>query len=160
MDFTATAPAETGGITLEQWEGISGTSVANLTSNAAYPNSPTSVTTLEGLFEAPTDISANFGRRVRGWFRLPTTGAYTFRIASDDNSDLWLSTTASEANKVEIASVTGFTNSREWMKFTSQTSSAITGSVTVQGRHAPGAGVGAQTFTGPLNYGATASLRW
>ncbi len=127
VNFTATAPAAVvGGITLEHWEGISGTSVSNLTSNAAYPNSPTYSYVLTSLFEAGTDFEDNYGQRARGYFRAPTTGAYTFYIASDDNSELWLSTTDQPANKVKIASVTSWTSSRQWTKFTSQKSAAIT----------------------------------
>ena len=126
IDFTATAPAVTGGVTLEHWDGITGNAVSNLTSNAAYPNSPTYVTTLEGLFEAGTNIADNYGQRARAWFRPPTTGAYTFYIASDDNSELWLSTDATAANKVLIASVPGSTGSRAWTTFASQTSAAKT----------------------------------
>ncbi len=126
VSFTATAPVADGGVTLEQWEGISGTAVANLTSAATYPNSPTFVTTLEGFFETPTDFSDNYGQRARGWFKPPVTGAYTFYIASDDDSELWLSTNDLAANKVKIASVAGFTGVREWTKFASQTSAAKT----------------------------------
>lgn len=127
VNFTATAPAAVvGGITLEHWEGISGTSVSNLTSNAAYPNSPTYSYVLTSLFEGGTDFADNYGQRVRGYFRPPTTGAYTFYIASDDNSELWLSTTDQAANKVKIASVTSWTSSRQWTKYTSQKSAAIT----------------------------------
>ena len=126
IDFTATAPAAVGGVTLEHWDGISGNAVANLTSNAAYPNSPTYVTTLEGLFEAGTNIADNYGQRARAWFRPPATGAYTFYIASDDYSELWLSTDDTAANKVKIASVTGSTGVRAWTTFASQTSAAKT----------------------------------
>ena len=126
INFTATPPATDGGVTLEHWDGITGNAVSNLTTNAAYPNSPTYVTTLEGLFEAGTNIADNYGQRARAWFRPPTTGAYTFYIASDDNSELWLSTDATAANKVLIASVPGSTGSRVWTTFASQTSAAKT----------------------------------
>ncbi len=126
VDFTATAPAADGGVTLEHWDGITGNAVSNLTSNAAYPNSPTYVTTLEGFFEGGTDFADNYGQRARAWFRPPTTGAYIFRIASDDNSELWLSTDATAANKVLIASVPGSTGSRVWTTYGSQTSVAKT----------------------------------
>ena len=42
-----------------------------------------------------------------GYVTPPTTGYYTFWIASDDNSELWLSTDANPANKVRIAYVGG-----------------------------------------------------
>ena len=54
------------------------------------------------------------------------TGSYTFWIASDDQSELWLSTDDNPLFKVRIASVPNWTDSREWNKFPSQKSAAIT----------------------------------
>ena len=66
-------------------------------------------------FEAPTNTGViNYGQRVQGYLYPPTTGYYTFWIASDDYSQLWLSTTSSPTNAVEIASVNGWTNYRAW----------------------------------------------
>ncbi|HEX8530676.1 MAG TPA: hypothetical protein VF646_11660, partial [Cytophagales bacterium] len=54
-----------------------------------------------------------------------TTGSYTFYISGDDDCELWLSTDANPANKVRIAHVTGgWTASRDWTKYTTQTSTA------------------------------------
>ena len=53
------------------------------------------------------------------------TGSYTFWIASDDKSELWLSTDDNPVNKVKIASVPDWTDSRQWDKFPSQKSAAI-----------------------------------
>jgi hypothetical protein len=64
--------------------------------------------------------------RLYGYICPPTTGNYTFWIASDDNAELWLSTTANSSNKVRIAYNTSLTNSREWNKFATQKSAAIT----------------------------------
>ncbi len=126
VNFTATPPAPTGSITLEHWDGIGGNSVTDLTGNSAFPNTPTYITALESTFEAPSGVADNYGQRARGWFRPPTTGAYTFYISSDDNSELWLSTNATVASKVKIASVTGYSDVQQWTKFPSQKSAAIT----------------------------------
>jgi hypothetical protein len=56
---------------------------------------------------------------------VPQTGNYVFWIASDDNSELWLSTTDEPGNKVKIASVTGATKVQQWTKYTSQQSAPI-----------------------------------
>ena len=77
-------------------------------------------------FEAPTDWADNYGTRLRGYITAPVTGGYTFWIASDDQSELWLSTNDNPLNKVKIASVPDWTNSRQWDKFSSQKSAAIT----------------------------------
>ncbi len=124
---TAAAPAcsNTGTIAYQKWNNITGTSVTNLTSIAAYPNSPSVTGTLTS-FEIPSATGDNYGFRVNGYICPPTTGAYTFWIAGDDNVELWLSTTSSAANKVRIAYHTSYTNSREWNKFTTQKSASIT----------------------------------
>ncbi|MES2476224.1 MAG: PA14 domain-containing protein [Verrucomicrobiota bacterium] len=106
------------------WTGVGGTTVASLTSLGVYPNNPSS-TTYQAFFETPTNVSDNFGQKLSGYLRAPDTGSYTFWIASDDHSELWLSTDGTPANKVMIASVGDWTNSREWNKFPSQKSAAI-----------------------------------
>ncbi|MEI6606254.1 MAG: aryl-sulfate sulfotransferase [Verrucomicrobiota bacterium] len=108
----------------EYWSDISGTAVSDLTSNANYPNSPTGSSQLTS-FEAPTDWADNYGTRVRGYITAPTTGSYVFWIASDDNSELWLSTNSDPANKTKIAYVQEWTNSQEWSKYGGQKSAAI-----------------------------------
>jgi unsaturated rhamnogalacturonyl hydrolase len=114
----------TGYITFQRWDNITGTAVSNLTSNVNYPNSPTSTTT-RTLFEIPSNAANNYGCRVSGYICAPLTGGYTFWIAGDDNVELWLSTNSTEASKVKIAYHTGYTNSRQWTKFTTQKSAVI-----------------------------------
>ena len=77
-------------------------------------------------FEAPTNWADNYGTRMRGYITAPVTGSYTFWIASDDNSELWLSTNDNPANKVRIGWVPEWTDSRQWNKFPTQKSAAIT----------------------------------
>jgi len=115
----------TGSISYQIFENIPGSSVSDLTGNANYPNSPNS-SMLINTAEAPSNFLDNYGSRMIGYIVPRVTGTYYFWIASDDNSQLWLSTTSSAANRVQIASVTGWTNSQEWNKFTSQKSAAIT----------------------------------
>jgi hypothetical protein len=112
----------TGFILREWWTGISGTSVSNLTSDINYPTNPNGralITSLEG----PTDWADNYGTRIRGYLYPPADGNYTFWFASDDNGQLWLSTDDNPSNAILIAYVNDWTNSHEWTKYTSQTSS-------------------------------------
>ena len=113
-----------GAINFQRWNNITGTTVANLTSNANYPNTPTTSGTYT-TFEAPSNSGDNFGQRIWGYICPPATGSYTFWIASDDNAELWLSTTSSSANRVKIAYHTSYTASREWNKMATQKSAAI-----------------------------------
>jgi hypothetical protein len=120
-------PQGTGGsgtILREYWLNVTGATVASLTGNANYPNNPTGSAQLTS-FEGPTNTADNYGSRVRGYIHPPITGAYTFWIASDDASDLLLSTNDSPANATRIAFVSEWTDSRQWTKFTSQRSASI-----------------------------------
>lgn len=114
----------TGSINFQRWNNISGSAVANLTSNVNYPNSPSSIGTRTS-FEMQTNLGSNLGIRMNGYICAPTTGNYVFWIASDASGELWLSTTSSAANKVKIAYNTSSTNSRQWTKYGTQKSVAI-----------------------------------
>jgi large repetitive protein len=121
-DFALQGMGTTAGtITREVWTGISGGAVANIPVGTA-PN----ITDTLPSFEAPTNWADNYGTRLRGYITAPTTGSYMFWMASDDNSELWLSTNNDPANKVKICSVLDYTDSRQWNKYSTQKSSAIT----------------------------------
>ena len=120
LAFAITGPP--GAISREVWTGIGGNSVSNIPVGTTPPNTTDTLPS----FEAPTNWAENYGTRLRGYIKAPVTGNYIFWIASDDNSQLWLSTTNDDpVNKVNIASVTEWTDSRQWGKFPSQKSVAI-----------------------------------
>jgi len=114
----------TGNILYEKWDDITGSSVSDLTSGSMYPDHPSSSALLT-TFEAPGNSGNNYGARIHGFICPPQTGNYVFWIASDDASELWLSTDASPDNAVLIASVSSYTSSREWTKFSSQQSASV-----------------------------------
>ncbi|MBO9729776.1 MAG: T9SS type A sorting domain-containing protein [Chitinophaga sp.] len=114
----------TGTILREVWTGISGTTISSLTSNSNYPNNPTSRDQLTSL-EGPTNQADNYGTRIRGYIHPPATGSYTFWVAGDDNTDLYLSTSDNPANSTRIAYVSDWTDSRQWNKYSTQQSAAI-----------------------------------
>ncbi len=116
--------ADTPGALREVWNGIPGVAVSDLTSNSRFPGQPDSESVLT-QFESPTDVDENYGQRVQAYVTPPATGDYTFWIASDDNSILFLSTDQDPANKQLIASVPGWTNSREWTRYGEQTSAPL-----------------------------------
>lgn len=102
----------------ERWEGIPGVTVAALTSSPAYTDGlPTfSGKLLPGdVLEVPEDVNENAGTRLTAYFVAPQTGDYTFVMASDDQGELWLGPEESVAEL--IASVPGWTSSREWDKY-------------------------------------------
>ena len=56
----------------------------------------------------------HYGTRIRGYIVPPTTGNYTFWIASDDQSELWISTDDQPANLVKRAYVLTYTGWKQW----------------------------------------------
>lgn len=109
----STVPAGTGKIVREWWLDITGTAVSDLVNNTRYPSQPDGVELVD-IFEGPVNWADNYGSRLRGWLFAPMTGDYTFWIASDDNGELWLSTDEDPINKRRIASVPGYTPSRDF----------------------------------------------
>src|SRR5438309_3707272 len=122
--YASSALAQTNGILREVYYNINGNAVANLTSAPKFPASPDEEF-IESAFEAPSNFADNYGQRMRALLVPPVTGSYVFWIASDDNSALFLSTDEDPAHKVQIASVTSWTNSRQWNAYPSQKSGAI-----------------------------------
>jgi signal transduction histidine kinase len=78
-------------------------------------------------FDAPASWSEFHLTRMRGWIRPPVTGEYRFWIASDNSSELWLSTNASPAHIRRLASVPrfGWVEPRQWDRYPSQHSEVI-----------------------------------
>lgn len=115
------ALAQQSGVSREVWTNVGGNSVSQI----PLASSPNVTDTLTNL-ESPTDYADNFGTRLRAYLTAPTTGSYTFWLASDDNGELWLSTDANPSNKVKLAWVSVYTNPREWTKEPNQKSAAVT----------------------------------
>ena len=103
----------TGSILYEYWNGISGSSVSDLTAHPGYPDSPDGSDDLT-LFEAPTDWADYYGARISGYVHPPSTGNYRFWISSDDNSQLWLSSDENPANISLIAYEDSWSSARAW----------------------------------------------
>lgn len=78
-------------------------------------------------FEAPSNWGDYHLTRMRALVRPPATGTYTFWIASDNSSELWLSQDADPRNVRRIALVPpgNWTSPREWTKFPAQKSPPI-----------------------------------
>ncbi|HEX4645892.1 MAG TPA: chitobiase/beta-hexosaminidase C-terminal domain-containing protein, partial [Verrucomicrobiae bacterium] len=81
--------------------------------NPAFSTPPTFVHYLAS-FETPSGQGVNYAERVSGYFTAPVTTNYVFFVCSDDDSDLFLSTDNTPANKHLIAQETAWSNNREW----------------------------------------------
>lgn len=110
----------TGTILREYWDNVSG----NRVSDIPVDSPPTTIRNLT-IFEGPTNSDTNYGARIRGYICPPVTGDYTFWIASNDHSELWLSPDDDPSKKKKIAYITGATNPREWDKFATQKSAPV-----------------------------------
>lgn len=122
---TASAQTPMNGLLREVYEGIDGGTLADLTNNPAYPDSPTSQNVVTDYFEAPTDILESYGQRMRAKILPPVTGNYVFWIASDDASGLYLSTDETPANRRAVAWVNNWTPSRSWYSEANQQSEPV-----------------------------------
>ena len=91
-----------------------------------YPYRP-SGWDIRSSFEAPMNWGEYYLTRMRGCLRPPATGEYTFWIASDNSSELWLSLDADPAKARKIASIPryGWVSPREWSRYPSQRSEPI-----------------------------------
>ena len=120
--LTNTSPFRPGSISYALYDGLSGSSMANLTNASVFPRDPTSEKQMS-LFEGDNNRADNYGAVLRGYLIPPSNGYYTFWIATDDDGELWLSTSTNTASATRIAYVSGYTGVREWTKFSSQSNS-------------------------------------
>ena len=131
-----------GRIVRTYFEGISGSTVANLTgATSKFPNNPDSeefLTNFDG-----GEHGNNYGSTIRGYVIPPVTGSYRFWIASDDSSALLISTGTNPANATSRATVSGSTGAYVWGTGTQQ-SALITLSggqpYYIEARHKEGSG--------------------
>jgi hypothetical protein len=121
------------GVYRELWPGLSttpGNTLTALTNTTYNPNWPAypnpSYTSFFTNFE--TEINSGktyYGQRVRAFVVPPTNGSYTFWIASDDSSNLFLSSDENPTNKTLIAYITAWTGSESWTTYPSQQSAPV-----------------------------------
>ena len=77
------------------------------------------------IFESASGMADNYGSRIRGYVCPPITGAYTFWIAGDDHTELWLGSDDNPGTKTKIAYHTGWTDRRHWTKYATQQSPPV-----------------------------------
>jgi hypothetical protein len=115
----------TGAILREVFQDIQGNSISNLTSAASYPGSPSLTNLVTDYFESPLNFGDNYGQRMHGYIVPPVTGDYTFWIASDEGSALYLSSNDNPTNQTLIAYAASATGWRYWTSQASQRSATV-----------------------------------
>jgi signal transduction histidine kinase len=91
-----------------------------------YPFHP-SVRDVRSSFEAPPGAGDYYLTRMRGYLHPTKSGEYTFWIASDNSSELWLSTNEDPTRSRRIAFISRYNwvSPHEWSRFFSQRSESI-----------------------------------
>jgi peptidoglycan/xylan/chitin deacetylase (PgdA/CDA1 family) len=100
--------------------------MTDLTTDPRYPNRPTRtevMTNINGFQRG--DLGNNYGERVHGYLIPTVTGAHTFTLTGDDDTELWLSTNDNPASKRKIAGFTGYTTPNQFTKYAGQKSAPI-----------------------------------
>ncbi|TDU71199.1 PA14 domain-containing protein [Prosthecobacter fusiformis] len=123
LALSAFAQAQTG-VLREVWTNLDGGAVADLTLSPDYPANPV-LRVVDATFASPVNWSDRYGLRMRAYLTPAVSGNYTFWVSGDDYCELWLSTNDSAANKTRIAHVPGWTDAKQWTKFTEQRSSPV-----------------------------------
>jgi len=124
---------------VEDFDGINGGNVANLTAAAKYINNqPDSVTFVDSLYYSRTPAADNYGTRISGFLTPTETAEYVFFVAADDSCSLYLSTDSDPAKLKLIAAEQGWQNSRTWVGPGGATSGAGTTSAVFRRGFNPG----------------------
>lgn len=94
----------TGYIKSEFYRNIAGTTIASLTNNPSYPDTPSRVNYYTESWWYDSTIGANYGNRLSAILVPPATGKYTFVVYSQGTSIMTLSTNEEPAFRTQIAS--------------------------------------------------------
>lgn len=109
----------TPGLREQRWSGTTNFDNNSWTGTPNFTGNLTSGTTTQ-------NVADNYSRRLLGWIVPPATGEYTFWIASDDASRFYLGSDSTEASRVQLSSVGGWTNFQDFDANTSQRSIPVT----------------------------------
>ncbi|MBL4882842.1 MAG: cadherin-like domain-containing protein [Oleispira sp.] len=97
------------GIYQQVWAGISGNSIDLI-------NTKNTLSSQQILAEVktPNAMGDNYGQRLSGYLKVPTSGLYTFWVASDDHSEVRISADMTTNKAEAVARVSGYTSIDAW----------------------------------------------
>jgi parallel beta-helix repeat protein len=116
----STIGVPSGTILREEWDGTSGSNLANIP-----VQNPVSSSEQISSMTWPLNYGQNYSDRLRGYIYPPITGNYIFWISADDVSALYLSTNNNPSNKIKIADNSSWTHAGVFNQFASQKSVPI-----------------------------------
>ncbi len=87
-----------GSTTREVWTGVTGTGLGAI----PLHTTPSTSGTVSKL-ESPDNSGDNYGERLRGYLTAPATGLFTFFLTSDENAELWVSSSEEPASRLKRA---------------------------------------------------------
>lgn len=114
------------GLTLDRWTGISSAYIHTFQSvlSSRAPNTSVVNAGSSAVLQSSPNLD-NFGMRLRGQLTIPADGYYTFYVAGDDETELWLSQDSSRFNKERIAYNRGYTALHNFVQVVSQRSRSL-----------------------------------
>ena len=113
----------TGGILREIWRGLQGDTIPELTGQPKFKGPPDESGTISHIDS--WNMGNSYGCRIRGYVHPPATGDYVFWVASDDDSELWLSTDDTPAKKQKLCGLSHAVSQRNWTSDPSQKSAPV-----------------------------------
>ena len=106
----------TGSILCETYRNITGSWVTDLMKSPKFPDQPDSRVQL-ATTEIPSNQGDNYGMLIRGYLFPPVSGVYRFNLASDDWSEVYISTDRTPEKKAMACFVPAGTDYYEWRKY-------------------------------------------
>ena len=113
----------TGRILREIWWNLAGAAVNDLAEDPRFQAEPDAIDYLAQMDSSR--LGKDYGVRIRGYLHPPVDGDYHFWIASDDSSELWLSTNEDAQNKRYLAGVSGWVPRLDWDQMDGQSSAPV-----------------------------------
>lgn len=124
LEQTTSFSSLLGGLTYERWSSFFGSSIDELRALPTFPNQPTA-SRVQPSAQAPSNQTENYGARLHGYLAPSATGFYSFAIASDDSSELWLASDQNPRNATLIARNPNAVSRLEWGRNPVQQSSDV-----------------------------------